>query len=274
MIFAPLHIISGYSFLKSGLTIDKIKKAVKENDYFGAAISDNNVLYGVPKFIKMMNELNKPYLVGMEISIRGDNIGVYAVNDNGYKNLCLLSSKIQKNEEIEDFLKENHDGLVGILATNEGFFKDEFSKEIDTKFTKYLLGVSKLFESFYLGVEVTSKEEVHYANKVRKFSQEYEYLTIAYPRILYLNKEDAIILDIVHAIDNNEKISVKKKSGQRYFMKEADYQKIYSKAELQRTVELVKSSSLNFKKKRGEMLHYPVSDSIQTLKDNVFNGLK
>ena len=274
MIFAPLHIISGYSFLKSGLTIDKIKKAVKENDYFGAAITDNNVLYGVPKFIKAMGDISKPYLVGMEMNYQGDNVGVYAINDEGYKNLCLLSSKIQKNEEIDDFLKENHQGLVGIISTNEGFFKDQFSQELDTKFTKYLLNVSKLFESFYLGVEVTSKEEVHYANKVRKFASEYDYLTIAYPRILYLNKEDAIIIDIVHAIDNNEKITAKQKTGQHYFMKEADYQKIYSKAELQRTVDLVKSSSLSFKKKRGEMLHYPVIDSVQTLKDNVFNGLK
>ena len=150
MTFAPLHIISGYSFLKSGLTIDKIKKAVKENDYFGAAISDINVLFGIPKFIKTMNELSKPYLIGMEISYQGDNIGVYALNDDGYKNLCLLSSLIQKKAEYEDFLKENHQGLVGIIATNEGFFKEQFTQEIDTKFTKYLLNINRMFESFYL----------------------------------------------------------------------------------------------------------------------------
>ena len=274
MIFAPLHIISGYSFLKSGLTIDKIKKAVKENDYFGAAITDNNVLFGIPKFIKVMDELNKPYLVGMEINFQGDNIAVYALNDWGYKNLCLLSSLLQKEEDYESFLKENHQGLVGIISTNEGSFKEQFNQEIDTKFTKYLLNINKMFDSFYLGVEVTSKEEVHYANKVRKFASEYTYSTIAFPRILYLNKEDAIILDIVHAIDNDDKISIKQRSGQNYFMKEADYQKIYSKLELQRTVDLVKSSSLSFAKKRGEMLHFPMEDASTALKEKVYEGLK
>ena len=274
MIFAPLHIISGYSFLKSGLTIEKIKKAVKENDYFGAAITDLNVLYGIPKFIKTMDELNKPYLVGMEINYQGDNIAVYAINDWGYKNLCLLSSLLQKEEDYESFLKENHQGLVGIISTNEGSFKEGFNQEIDTKFTRYLLNISKMFESFYLGVEVTSKEEVHYANKVRKFASEYTYSTIAFPRILYLNKEDAIILDIVHAIDEDEKISIKQRSGQHYFMKESDYQKIYSKSELQKTVDLVKSSSLSFAKKRGEMLHFPVEDAPTALKEKVYQGLK
>ena len=274
MIFAPLHIISGYSFLQSGLTIEKIKKAVKENDYFGAAVSDINVLYGVPKFVKMMDEINKPYLIGIEISLNGDNISIYALNDEGYKNLCLLSSLLNKEMDVSSFLKNNHQGLLGILSTNEGHFKDEFSKEIDSKFTKYLLNISRMFDSFYLGIEVTSKDEVHYANKVRKFAAEYTYTTIAFPRILYLNKEDAIILDIVHAIKEDENISVKEKTGQHYFMKEADYSKIYSKAELSKTIELLKSSTLSFAKKRGEMLHYHVEDSVQTLKDNVYNGLK
>lgn len=274
MTFAPLHIISGYSFLKSGLTIEKIVKAIKENDYFGAAITDEQVLYGVPKFIKMMNDIKKPYLVGMEMNFEGDSISVYATNDEGYQNLCLLSASVQKQGDIKSLLNNNHKGLIGILSTNEGSFKDKFNQEIDTKFTKYLLGISRMFDAFYLGVEVTSKEEVHYANRVRKFANEYTYSTIAFPRILYLNKEDAIILDILHAIDFNEKINVKTKSGQHYFMKENDYQKIYSKNELQNTVEIVKSSTLNFKKKRGEMLHYPVNDSIQTLKDKVYEGLK
>ena len=107
MIFAPLHIISGYSFLQSGLTIEKIKKAVKENDYFGAAISDINVLYGVPKFVKMMDEINKPFLIGIEISLNGDNISIYALNDEGYKNLCLLSSLLNKEMDVSSFLKDH-----------------------------------------------------------------------------------------------------------------------------------------------------------------------
>ena len=31
--FAPIHIISGYSFLRSGLTIKKIEKAIKDNHF-------------------------------------------------------------------------------------------------------------------------------------------------------------------------------------------------------------------------------------------------
>ena len=54
MIFAPLHIVSGYSFLQSGLTSERISKSIKDNDYFGAAIADKEVMYGVTSFIKGM----------------------------------------------------------------------------------------------------------------------------------------------------------------------------------------------------------------------------
>ena len=276
MIFAPIHIISGYSFLQSGLTIDKIKDAVKKNDFFGASITDKNVLYGIPELVKAMESISKPYLIGMEISLGEDSLCVYALDEEGYHNLCLLSSCIQKGEDPESFLKENHQGLVGIIATNAGKFKNEFpGLEVnDSTYNRYLLAISKLFDSFYLGIEVTSKEEVYYANKIRKYASEYGYETIAFPRICYLKKEDAITLDIVHAIASDEKINHKEKSGQQYFMKETDYQKIYSKAELANTVKLVKSSTVKFIKKRGEMLHYPVEDSPATLKTMVYQGLQ
>lgn len=276
MIFAPLHIISGYSFLKSGLTMDKIVSAIKKNDYFGAAITDYEVLFGAPHFVHEMEKINKPYLLGIECNIDGDDVSIFALNEEGYRRLGLISTALQNKQDIVQILNESHSGLIGVIDTKSYKFKESFPEldKVDTSFTKYLLGLSKLFDDFYLGIEVISKEDVHYANKIRKFAKEYSYETIAFPRILYLNKEDAIILDIVHAIANDEKISIKEKSGQQYFMKEADYQKIYNKAELANTIKLVQSSSLNFSIKRGELLHYPVDDSPKALKEMVLKGLE
>ena len=56
MKIAPLHIVTGYSFLQSGLTIDKIAKAYKQNHYYGMGISDRDVMYGVAPFVSMMKK--------------------------------------------------------------------------------------------------------------------------------------------------------------------------------------------------------------------------
>ena len=70
--FVPLRIITGYTFLKSGLTIDKIAASVKNEDYYGAAISDEGFLYGVPSFIESMEKINKKYEIGMSLKIEED----------------------------------------------------------------------------------------------------------------------------------------------------------------------------------------------------------
>ena len=92
MIFAPLHIISCYTFLESGLTIERIKESVSKENYFGAAIADKNVMYGVPFFVKAMESINKKALVGVTIEVEGESLSLYALNEAGYRNLCLIST--------------------------------------------------------------------------------------------------------------------------------------------------------------------------------------
>ena len=261
MKFAPLHIVSGYSFLQSGLTIEKIARGIKSNDYFGAGLSDMEVMYGLPHFVKMMESMKKPFVIGEEIGLDDKYICLYVISEEGYRNLVDINTSIQKGELSLDTLKEHKDGLVAVLQTTRGWFKEHFNEE-DSAFRKELMNLSSIYsENFYLGIEVTSKEEVAFANRIRKFANEYTYQCIAFPRIRYEKKDDAIIINMVSAIANDVKLEVKKAIGQEYFMKEEDYSKIYSKVEMENTVKVVKSSTFNFNQKRGELLHYPVSDS-------------
>ena len=267
MKFVPLHIITGYSFLQSGLTVEKIGKALEANDYFGVGISDNEVMYGIPEFAKTASSLNKPFIIGESFYVEGDYLCLYVINEDGYRNLMTINNSMQKEELSLDLIKKNSSGLVAILETVRGSFKEKFVEDYDSTFNKYLLRYASIFsDNFYLGIEVTSKEEVKYANSVRKFANEFTYECIAFPRIRYEKKDDAIVINMVEAISNDEKLDIKKASGQDYFMKEEDYAKIYSKKEMENTVKLVKSSSFELMQKRGELLHYPVKDSKEELK--------
>lgn len=271
--FAPLRIISGYSFLKSGLTIEKIASSIAKHDFPGGGLSDLGYLYGAPSFVELLEKNNKKYLLGLELNIENNYFIVYAYNEDGYHNLIRLSKAYSLDSLSFDDLKE-HSGLIGVLETNYGKFKEEFSLKPSSEFLKYFAKISTLVDEFYLGLEVTNKEEFKYAQDVRSFAKDLNYITIAFPRIKYQSKDDALILTLVDAIDKDEKIETKKETGEQYFHDFEFYSKLYTKNEIELTEKLLNKNKLDFHKKRGEIVHYPVNDSIRTLKENVYNGLK
>ena len=272
--FVPLRIVSCYSFLQSGLTIEKIQQSVVKNDYFGLGLCDNGVMFGVPSFASSSESIKRPYIIGLETHFDNDVLCLYAVNEEGYHHLIEISTIIQKEELTLDFVKERSSGLVAIIETHNDKFKELFLND-EKEFSRFLFNYSEIFKNgFYLGVEVICKEDVSYANKIRKFAKEHSYETIAFPKILYQKKDDAIVLKIVEAIANEDNLTEKKLDGQQYFMSIDAYQKIYNSIEINNTRKLLESSSFNFHQKRGELLHYPVDDSVATLKNNCYRALE
>ena len=272
--FVPLHIVSCYSFLQSGLTIEKIQASVVKNDYFGMGLCDNGVMFGVPSFVKASEQAKRRYILGMEVKAEDDFLCLYAISEEGYHHLMEISTAIQKEEMSFDLLKEKASGLVAIIETNKGKFYELFTSQ-DTSFNRYLMNLSKVFkDGFYLGIEVIKKEDVSFANNIRRFANEYTYECIAFPTILYQKKDDAIVLKIVEAIANEQTLEEKKMDGQQYFMPISSYEKIYTKAEINNTRKLLESSTFDFHSKRGELLHYPVENSAEALKKNCLNALK
>ena len=150
MRFAPLHVYSAYSFLKSGLTTERIINSINKNKYFGCAISDRDVLFGGPEFITSMEKINKPYLLGMEISLEDNVICLYVKDEEGYLNLSKISSSIQGEAFDKNILLSHNKGLVAILDTSCGKIKETFDsvliEEVDK--ARYLNDISKMFESF------------------------------------------------------------------------------------------------------------------------------
>ena len=273
--FVPLRIVSCYSFLKSGLTIERIKSAVLKNEYFGLGLCDLGTMYGVPSFVKASEEIGKPYLIGMEISVNADVFGIYAISEEGYHHLMEISTAIQKETFDFALFKDKTAGLVGIIDTKSGRFKEMFEADDIDAFSRYLYDVSVLFkDGFYLGIEITNKEEISYAKKVRAFAREHTYECVAFPKIRYLKKDDAIILKIAEAIADGQTLEEQKMDGQEYFMTIANYEKIYSQIEINNTKKVLEASSFNFHQKRGEMITFPVENSPEELKSLCYKALK
>lgn len=269
--FVPLRIISGYSFLQSGLTMEKISHSVFSNGYLGAGLADFNYLYGVPHFFEEMNKIKKKAIIGISVLINDYSLVLYALNEDGYKNLIKVSALISKGESVEDYLKDNHSGLLGVLEASYNAFPLEFDNH---DFAKKVAKLSNLLDTFYIGVEVNDKSDIPYIEKVREFASNHTYQTVAFPRIQYQKKNEAITLDILKAIDKGEKIEEKVKSGEQYFKPIESFESLYNKDEIDLTVKILESTTFDFNKKRGELYHYPVSDSVDALKRKVHQGLK
>lgn len=269
--FVPLRIISGYSFLQSGLTMEKISRSVFSNSYLGAGLADFNYLYGVPHFFEEMNKIKKKAIIGISVLINDYSLVLYALNEDGYKNLIKVSALVSKGESVENYLLDNHSGLLGVLEANYNAFPLEFDNH---DFAKKVAKLSNLVDIFYIGVEVNDKSDIPYIEKVREFASNHTYQTVAFPRIQYQKKNEAITLDILNAIDKGEKIEEKVKIGEQYFKSIEAFESLYNKEEIDLTVKILESTTFDFNKKRGELYHYPVSNSVDTLKRKVHQGLK
>jgi len=252
--FAPLNIISGYSFLQSGLTMEKVALGVKSNDYFGMGLADNGVMFGIPEFIKTAESLQKPCAVGMRISVEGYSLCLYAQNETGYRKLIQINNASQKQAITFKQLKENNDGLIAVLETKYENARPLF-EEIATENKRFELNnIASTFKTFYLGIEVSSREDISFANSIRAFAHEHTYECLAFPRIKYLKKDDAIVLTIVNAIANDDVLETKQAIGQEYFMTEENYKKIYTPNELSNTVKFFDDIHFDFHIKRGQLL--------------------
>jgi len=134
--------------------MNKISKGIKDNDYFGAGITDNISLFGLPHFANTLIELGKPYICGINIEIDKNNLSLFAINEIGYKGLLRINDAIQKKELTFEVVSECAPGLVCVIETNHGEFKTRFldKEDIDDSFAKYLYAIAKPFgDNFYLG---------------------------------------------------------------------------------------------------------------------------
>ena len=279
MNFTPLYIRSGYSFLKSGLTIERIFKKLKSENYINAAITDFNVLFGVPSFVSEAKKNNIHPIIGLETILEIEslklNICLYATNEEGYLNLVKISSYLSLNSSLNlEYLKQNSNHLICIISTYQNDFKS-FILKSTLENRRLLECVSSIFSEFYLGLEIYGLEDKDYADKVREFVKEYNYNLVAFPRMLYTTKSDAITLKIVNALEKDEKLDINELDGVNYIYSYNELKCFYEDNELELSNEIAKKCDVNLNKKRGNLLKYPTSStSDELLKEKTYLSLK
>lgn len=255
MNFVPLHVYSGYSFLKSGLSLEKLLDGLKKKSFQGAGLSDYQTLSGIPNFVKMLEKEHLKPIVGMDVSINDDIFSLYILGEIGYRNLLAIDLEVSKGKATLDYIKDHIEGIVMIYSMkNQGLKRlyDISPKEIP----QFLSSISKRIKDFYIGIQIDNKDDENYANYIREFAKSHSYETIAFPFVKYERKEDAIVLKIVEAIDKEDELKEKEQSGPNYLLTQKAIETLYKKEEIDNTIKILNSTTFKFSLVRGKLLKF------------------
>ena len=198
MTYTPLHVYSGYSLLKSGLKIDQYLDAAKKMGLTTVGITDLATMAGAPVINAEAQKRGLKVIFGEDLIIENLLFSFIVLNETGYKNLLKMSLEVEKGNNLRDVILEHNEGLAIILSTQNDLLKQALITD-ENDFARKLSKLTRGFENFHLGLEVTSEES--YIQTIREFAFSHGYQLLAFPSIKYVKKEDAIVLEMMKAID-------------------------------------------------------------------------
>ena len=195
----PLYIKTDNSLLSSLIKIDDLIKYAKNKNINSLAITDDS-MYGCIEFYIKCRENNIKPIIGLEIN----NIVLYAINYNGYKNLIKLSTI--KSKELVDIniLRKYSDDLLCIVPYHN------LNNYDDYKFYKYLYkGYTNLDEKNSINGNKIYLNEVLYLEEKDKDYLKYLYAIKKGVTVneININKHDNYLLSYqMYQDETNEEI--------------------------------------------------------------------
>jgi len=228
MKFTHLHVHSHYSLLDGLAKIDDLLNYAKELGYESLALTDHGAMYGLVEFYKKAKERSIKPILGCELyvaygsrfsrNLPGDKIRyhltVLAKDETGYKNLIKLCTKANlegfyyKPRVDKELLKQHSQGLIALSGCLSGEIPRAIINADLDKAEKALQEYIDIFgkDNFYLEVgrhkEIEEQEIVN--NYLRDFAKKYALKIVATNDVHYLKPEDALIQDILVAVQTNK----------------------------------------------------------------------
>ncbi|MCF0112843.1 MAG: PHP domain-containing protein, partial [Bacilli bacterium] len=119
--FTRLHLYTGYSFLKSALTVPKAVGFAKKMGAEFISVCDFGSLSGAPELAKLAPQYGLKPLYGMDALIDGNLFSLFVENENGYRNLLQICLKHSQKSLDLPFLKGHLGGLIVVLDGHNSF---------------------------------------------------------------------------------------------------------------------------------------------------------
>ena len=255
MEFLPLKICSGYSFLRSGLSLRSIVGLAKKAGQAYCAVSDYFTLTGYPELTALCASQGMTPVYAMDGHFEGYEFTFVLLNEVGYKNLIALALEASRGEVQLDFLYQHKEGLLPILDLASAPLRQAAQRGQDS-FEESLRLIFHYLPALRLGMPYLPKEG-EYLTFLRSFLANHPYSCLALPSIRYARRTDAIALSIVEAIANDTQLEEKKLSGDQWFLDLPTLESYYTEEELAATTSFLGDIDFTFRKRRGALPHYP-----------------
>ena len=169
MKYTALQVKTSYSILKSLNKIDKLVSKAKSLGYTSLAITDYNNMFGVPEFYQTCIKNDIKPIIGLELTVDNKEILLYAINNNGYKNLVKLSTIKSEKDITIKILSQYKDNLVLIIP-----YKN-YDEEIYNLFEYKYIGYKNNFEKEKITKDKILINDVSYLSK-----EDYKYIDYLY----------------------------------------------------------------------------------------------
>ncbi len=221
--FVHLHVHTEYSLLDGASRITTLVKRAKQLGMESLAITDHGVMYGAIPFYRACKEEGIKPIIGCEVYLaqgkKEDRLGrqeqknfhlvLLAENQTGYENLMKLVSighmegfyykpRIDKAD-----LQEYHEGVIALSSCIAGEVNYYLLQDQYDQAKKAALDYQKIMgkENFYLEIQDHGLIEQKKINtQLVRLSKETDIPLVATNDVHYVEKEDAIIQDVLLAI--------------------------------------------------------------------------
>lgn len=226
MAFTHLHLHTIYSFLDGLVKPAELMTRLKVLGMDSVAITDHGNMHGAIDFYVAAKEKGIKAIIGMESYIASGSrleksekdqyhLVLLAKNEQGYKNLCLLSSQsfidgfYYKPRIDREILRDHCEGIIATSACLGG----EIPKALEMGNRKKALYIAKEYQelfgadNFFLELQVNGlKEQVELNIKLLEMGKELGIPFVATNDVHYLTAKHAVAQDILFCINEKKKV--------------------------------------------------------------------
>ena len=206
-----LHTQSAYSLLHSPIRIEQLVLKAASEHKSAVALTDKDVLFGVPSFLRACRACHIKPIVGMEIEAKEneENFGfvLLAKNNTGLQSLYKLSTMAGSRPLAIQDIAEHQNGLIILSAGIDDTIQAALEQEDEQQLNCILKQFKEIFDTFYISIAMNdSRYRARLNILLKECAARLDIPTTALSRVLYLNEEEVNDLKVLRAIDKQTSI--------------------------------------------------------------------
>ncbi len=220
--FVHLHNHTEFSLLDGAAKISDITEKAASLNMSHVAITDHGNMYGVPKFVLAARKKGLKPIVGCEFYITAHDVTekdrksnpnfhqiLWAKNEIGYKNLCILCSfgytdgYYYKPRISREMLRQHSEGLIASTCCLASEINRAIIDRSEEEAEKVLMWYLDVFgrEDYYVEIQRHNLGDMERCNEVLlRWATKHQLKVIATNDVHYVNREDSEAHDLLLAL--------------------------------------------------------------------------